>query len=270
MKFDDEIFGTPAHAALQRRSMDLFRLLADDPRYGTYGRNVLLIGDQGEDMAERMAGIARLTGAAGTHYYPSEKSEALCAVLAEMGQTAGRWELCTGGRHAYDLSRAIIAEIPLPDDLKVVRLSADAPAELVRGVAELSMACGVMPVPGRNMRGLVNPGICLAAVDREGVPVATGSSYRYTHPDSDFRDYAFWGALATRPDRRGEKIAMVLGSMAIVHMWENHGVRDFTTGIRADNAASFAVCAKQGVVRSDWTFVACTDPDHFKGAPMTR
>ncbi len=270
MQFDDEYFGSLAHIGLARRTRDLFPLIGRDPRFGSYGRNVLLLGDQGAETAPLMAALSRLCGGAGVHYYPSAKAEGLKAELARLGQNADIWQHCTGGEKAYKMCKAIVAGAHLPSDLRLETLSADSPSALVRATAELSMDCGVMPMPGRQMRGLENPGLCLVAVDGSGAPVATGSSYRYTRPDSAYPDWAFWGALATRPDRRGERLAKILGAHAIVHMWENHGVRGFTTGIKADNAASLAVCAKQGVAPSDWSFIACTDPEHFKGAPMTR
>ncbi len=270
MQFEDEIFGSPAHVALARRTRELWALIGNDPRFGSYGRNVVVVGDQGADMAPLMVAISRLTGNCGSHYYPAERADALMAELAGAGQETGRWLHCCGGQKAYDLCKAIVADVALPDDLRVTRLSADSPASLVRATAELSFACGVAQMPGRYMRGMAAPGICLVAVDADGDPVATGSSYRYTHPDSPYPDYAFWGALVTRPDRRGQKLAMILGARAIVHMWENHGVRSFSTGIKADNAASLAVCAKQGVVPGDWVFVANTDPELFEGGAFTR
>jgi hypothetical protein len=36
--------------------------------------------------------------------------------------------------------------------------------------------------------------------------------------------------LATREDRRGQRIALLLGAQAIIHMWEQHGARGFMTG----------------------------------------
>lgn len=270
MQSDDEFFGSPVHVALARRTRDLWALIGDDPRFGTYGRNVVVVGDQGEDMAALMASVSRLTGNCGAHYFPAERTDILMAALADRGQEPDCWAHCSGGQGAYDLCREIVVDVPLPGDLRVIHLSPDSPAALVRATAELSFACGVTQMPGRYLRGLATPGICLAAVDADGAPVATGSSYRYTHPDSPYPDHAFWGALATRPDRRGERLAMILGAMAIVHMWENHGVRGFSTGIKADNAASMAVCAKQGVVPGDWAFVGCTDPQLFKGGAFTR
>ena len=270
MKFDDEYFGSEAQNALMRRGRDLYELVRADPRIAFHGRSIILLGDRGAETAPLMARIARLCGASAIHFYPSEKTEALKAELTGLGQNAAHWELCTGGREAYERCKAMVANWPLPADLRLERLSADSSAELVRATAELSVDCGVMPMPGRQMRGLANPGVCLVAVDASGAPVATGSSYRYTHPDSDYSEYAFWGVLATRPDRRGQKLAMILGANAIVRMWEEFGMRGFTTGIKVDNPASLAVCARQGVRPSGHKFVACTNPEHFGNQSITR
>lgn len=270
MQFDDGYFGTPAHIGLARRTRDLWLLLRGDLRFGTCGRNIVVVGDQGADMAALMAAISRLTGNCGAHYYPMQRVDTLKAELADAGQTPDHWQHCTGRQQAYDLCKSIVAKEPLPGDLRLERLGPDSPAALVRATAELSFECGVTQMPGRNMRGIAAPGICLVALDGDGGAVATAGSYRYTHPDSAYRDWAFWGALATRPDRRGEKLAMILGAHAIVHMWEAHGVRGFSTGIKQDNAASLAVCSKQGVVPGDWAFVTRTDPGLFKSDAFTR
>ena len=47
-------------------------------------------------------------------------------------------------------------------------IDAGTPRQLVAEVAELSHSCGVMPVPGAMMRCLVQTGVCLVAIDREG------------------------------------------------------------------------------------------------------
>ena len=72
--------------------------------------------------------------------------------------------------------------------------------------------------------------------------------------------------LATRADRRGEKIGLVLGAQAIVHMWERHGARGFMTGVRAENASSQALCAKLGVGPTDWIYAHCIDRGVFGGS----
>jgi hypothetical protein len=76
--------------------------------------------------------------------------------------------------------------------------------------------------------------------------------------------------LATRQDRRGEKIALLLGAQAIIHMWERHGARGFMTGVRADNASSQALCNKLGVVASDWIMASCMDREVFTGKSVTK
>jgi hypothetical protein len=90
------------------------------------------------------------------------------------------------------------------------------------------------------------------------------------HPSSPRARDAFWGMLATRDDRRGERIALLLGAQAIIHMWERHGARGFMTGVRADNAPSQALCNKLGVRATDWIYASCTDKEMFGGASITK
>ncbi len=270
LKYENEFFGTQPHVLMMKRSRDLWLLLKDNPIYSNYGRMLSIVGSQGGDDAERLAALVRLTGAGSFHYYPADKSDALVAKLNDMGLSAGRWEKQWGGEDAYKAAKTIIANASLPSDLKVVRLSKDTPATLVRETAQLSMDCGVMPTPGFSMRGITYKGICLAAVDETGRPVATASSYKNMHPESAFANDGFWGALATHPDRRGEKIIGVLGAMALAHMWEEHGVRGFFTAVKKGNDGSMAVCAKQAVLPTEWTAVAATDPNHFGDTALTK
>ena len=86
------------------------------------------------------------------------------------------------------------------------------------------------------------------------------------HPASRRATDVFWGMLATREDRRGQRIALLLGAQAIVHMWEKHGARGFMTGVRADNASSQALCNKLGVGATEWIYASCMDREQFAGA----
>jgi hypothetical protein len=81
---------------------------------------------------------------------------------------------------------------------------------------------------------------------------------------------AFWGMLATRQDRRGERIALLLGAKAIAHMWERHGARGFITGVRANNASSQALCIKLGVTSTNWIYAECMDKELFGAASLTK
>jgi|GEM_PF-756210 len=269
-KYTDEFFGTEPHIVMMQRSRDLWSMVRDNPIYSNYGRMLSVVGSQGAGDAHLLAALVRLTGAGSFHYYPADKADDLIAELSDLGLSAGRWEKQWGGSDAYAAAQDMIANAALPADIRVVQLSADSPPELVRATAELSMDCGVMPTLGQSMRGMTFKGICLAAVDATGRPVATASSYKNMHPNSPYADHGFWGALATHPDRRGEKIIGVLGAMALAHMWELHGVRGFFTAVKKGNTGSMAVCAKQAVLPTEWVAIAATDPNHFGQTALTK
>ncbi len=120
--FENEFFGTEPHVTMMQRSRDLWALLCDNPIYSNYGRMLSIVGSQGDDDAERLASLVRLTGAASFHYYPADKADALVAELTSMGLSAGRWEKQWGGEDAYKAAKAIIKNLNLPSDIKVVRL----------------------------------------------------------------------------------------------------------------------------------------------------
>jgi hypothetical protein len=266
---DDEYFGSPDRIALSRRSADLWSLLRDNPRYAYYGRLVAL-SDPGPDAADILYAMAKLQGAAVSYFYPANTATGLFAELEERGLATDRHEHFRGGEAALAASRRAREDFALPVDLGVSAIDASTPRELVREVAELCQSCDVMPVPGSIMRGQARDGICLVATDRNGRPVATASSYMIHHPSSPRAKDAFWGMLATRKDRRGERIALLLGAQAIVHMWEHHGARGFMTGVRADNASSQALCNKLGVSATDWIYASCIDREMFGGSSVTK
>jgi hypothetical protein len=265
----DEYFGSPDRIALARRSASLWRLLRDDPRYAYYGRLVAL-SDPAGDAADVLSAMARLQGAAVSYFYPVNAAASLFAQLADRGLATDRHELFWGGEAALAASRRAQTDLALPADLRISAIGPDTPGGLVRHVAELCQSCDVMPVPGSIMRGQGREGICLVATDRDGRPVATASSYMIHHPSSPRAKDAFWGMLATREDRRGEKIGVLLGAQAIIHMWERHGARGFMTGVRADNLSSQALCRKLGVTASDWIYASCIDKEMFAGPSVTK
>lgn len=269
MSTSDEYFGSPGKVALMRRSGQLWRLLRNDPRFAYYGR-LVASSEHGDDVADMLAALAGLQGASCCYFFPKTGAERLFAELRARGLTTDRYEHFRGGDEALVASRGALADHALPDDLTISTLDAETPRQLVADVAALSLACDVMPVPGPFMRGQVIPGLCLAAIDRDGRVVATASSYLLHHPASRHATDAFWGMLATRDDRRGEKIALLLGARAIVHMWETHGARGFMTGVRADNRSSQALCNRLGVHDTDWIYASCIDEGMLGSASITR
>lgn len=268
--FQDEFFASDIHNATARKCRDLMSILSDNPIYASNQRIIALAGDQEGQTAPLIGNLARLTGAGGAVFYPKEKIDELCDDLSQMGLMPDQWDQCGGGEDVYLKAKQLLLDVPLPPDLTVVKLSKQSARDFVQAVAEMSMDCGVTPLPGAAMRGQGIQGLILAATDSTGEPVAASGSFLTFHPDNVRHTKAFWGMLATREDRRGEKIALVLGAMAVIDMWENKGARGFFTGIRSDNAVSKAVCAKMGVVETEYCLVVGADPAHFGDTPMTK
>ncbi len=264
-----EYFGSAEQISLMQRGQKLWQLMKDNPAYSFYGRMVSLC-DPKDDAVYKMLSLASLQGAASCQYYPIDQADKFCSELKAHGMNASRYEQCRGEKPALDISRKVLSEHQLPDDLSVVVLDQRSSTKLVSEVAKVSLACGVMPVPGSAMRGISREGVCLAAVDCAGKVVATASSYLSNHPNSTRAKDAFWGMLATDEARRGERIGLILGAQSIVWMWENLGACSFNTGITADNASSMALCGKLGVVPSQWTFIACIDPEAMGSGSVTR
>jgi hypothetical protein len=266
---NDEYFGSPDRISLVKRSASLWRLLRENPRYAYYGRLVAL-SDPGPDTVDILSATARLQGAAIVYFYPAAAAQSLFVQLEDKGLATDRHEHFWGGDAALVASRRAQEDLALPADLKISAIDASTPREFVRDVAELCQSCDVMPVPGSIMRGQVLKGICLVATDQDARPVATASSYMIHHPSSPRAKDAFWGMLATRKDRRGEKIALYLGAKAIIHMWDLHGARGFMTGVRADNLSSQALCNRLGVTATDWIIASCIDKAMFAGSAITK
>ena len=269
MSDEDEFFGTPGKIALMKRSRNLWLLLQDNPRFAYYGRAVAL-SEPGQDTAEILSALAKLQGAAVCYFYPASAAAGLYAELLAHGLSTDRHEHFRGDRAALEKSLRIQERFALPEDLTVTVIDANTPRSMVSDVASLLQSCDVMPVPGSVMRGQRQKGVCLVAVDRNGRPVATASSYAPHHPSSSHATDVFWGMLATREDRRGERIALLLGAQAIVHMWEHHGARGFMTGVRADNPSSRALCEKLGVGATEWIYASCMDKELFGDAFVTK
>ena len=266
---DDEFFGAPDRISLSRRSASLWSLLRDNPRYAYYGRLVGL-SDPGPDTADILFAMAKLQGAAVCYFYPADTADSLFAELQARGLTTDRHEHFWGGEAALEASHEALQHFSLPPDLRVSIIDVRTPRDLLAEVGELCQSCDVMPVPGSIMRGQVRNGVCLVATDQDGRPVATASSYMLHHPSSPRAKDAFWGMLATREDRRGQRIALLLGAQAIIHMWEHHGARGFMTGVRSNNASSGALCDKLGVRPTEWIYASCMDKELFGGTSVTK
>lgn len=266
---DKELFGSAAQISMMERGRALWALVCNDPAYSFFGRAVSLCGPT-DDAFDRIAALARLQGGTACHYFPKSELPAMTRELEEVGLKVNHYNHMHGGDAAYAASKAVLAESTLPDDISLGVVDMATPGEIVKEIADVSLACGVMPVPGDAMRGHVRDGLCIAALDGAGRVAATASSYMNNHPEGERATDAFWGMLATREDRRGQRLGLYLGALAIVQMWESHGARGFNTGVTDGNDQSLALCKKLGVMPSDWVFLACTDPEMFAADTFTK
>jgi hypothetical protein len=256
---------------MARRGADLFALVGTDPRFAWYGRNVTLV-DFTLDELDTFEALVRLQGATAGYRVRREDEDRFRADLEARGLRADVFGFSLSPDHtSVEKARSVLQSFGLPDDLEVSDIGPDSPDEDIEAFAEISLLADVMPPPDIVLRGQARRGVALVARERgSGRPVGCAASFANFHPDSVMADTCFWGMLATHPDRRGEKIALVLGAQAMVAMHERTGIAKFSTGIRDDNIPSTRLCEKLGVVRSDYLILIGMDPDAFKDARITK
>lgn len=269
MEFANEVFGSADKVALMRRGAAIWKLVGANPRFSFYGRLVELCEPE-DDTASILKALATVQGAGVAHFFPKSAVADLFRSFEEDGFQTDRHEHYYGGKRAYDASRDALAKHALPSDLDVIRLDARTSVETVRKVAQLCQDCDVMPIPGAFMRGVAKRGVCIAATDSAGDVVGCVSSIFPHNSDSLHAEDVFWGAMAIREDRRGQKIGLILGALAIVHMWEIEGARGFMTGVRKDNDPSQSICTALGVADSDWVYAQCINPRLLGGGSVTK
>ena len=269
MKFDDEYFGDPERIALAKRSASLWKLLKEDPRFAFQGR-IVVLSEPSDDMVEIMVDLAKLQGGSVCNYFPEQDAERTISELEDRGLRVVEHVHLRGDQTCLDASHAALATYALPEDISVIAIDETTSSEFVGEVAEMSESCGVMPAPGWVMRGNGPAGILLVAKNALGEPVACAGSFM-CHPKGSSRATdAFWGMLATRPDRRGQRIAFLLGAKAIIHMWDAHNARGFITGVSAQNPSSMALCKKIGLSETGWCYISCIDETLFASASITK
>lgn len=266
---DAEYFGTEFQIDGMKKAAALWSLLKDDRRFAYYGRMVSVAGAQANAMTLAL-GLARLQGFASCQFFPAAGFDEAVPVIAAEGLDPSRWEQFWGRETALRASADILSEYLPPEGLEMREVGPDTPADIVAGIAALSMRCGVMPAPGHVMRGHGPRGLCLYVQAPDGTLVGTGSSYMTYHAQSTLADEAFWGMLATDDAWRGRRIAGWIGAEAIRIMHERFGAAGFSTGVKADNGSSQAMCTRLGVLPSDFIYMAISDPAVLGSAPLTR
>lgn len=265
----EEYFGSPDQQALQRRALAMHRLLRDDPRFHCHGRSVGVSRSE-DDGPALQAALTRLQGACACEAVPGEALAAHVAALEDQGLKTDQFEEWTGGGGVFDAARAVLAARSLPEDLEIVTVGSDTAAGDMQALADLTASCGVLLPMGAFMRGEAAPAICLYARDAEGRPVASAAAVMQFHRNHPRGSEAWWGMLATRDDRRGEGIALMLGAAALIAARERLGCAGVFTGIRAGNAPSAALCGKLGLAHEGRFAVIAIDPGMFGAERMTK
>jgi len=266
----DEVFGTEPQQTLLRRGRAFHDLTRDDTRYTYYGRTVGLASPQDGDMDE----LHNLTVLQGNSHYANVNDAALPALrdtAVARGLSVAQYACWTGGAEALSAARATLDRHRLPKGLTAVTITPATPAETVLKLAQVALACGVLPPSGAVLRGLIKPGTAIVAVDDRGQPAACAAAAGFLHPDHpDGGTTCWWGMLATRPERRGQRLALILGAMAMLDMHARHGFTDFFTGVEPGNTPSEAICARMGLAPNGTSVLGVADPRQLPGGRMTR
>jgi hypothetical protein len=266
----DEVFGTEPQQALLRRARAFHDLTRHDTRYTYYGRTVGLASPQDGDIDE----IHALTALQGNSHYAKVPDDALPGLrdaAIGRGLSVARYARWTGGAEARDAARAVLDRHRLPKGLAPVILAPESPPETVLKLAQVALACGVLPPSGAVLRGLIRPAVAIVALDERGQPAACAAAAGFLHPDHpDAATTCWWGMLATRPERRGQRLALILGAMAMLEMQARHGFTQVFTGVEPGNAPSEAICTRLGLARDGTSVLAVADPRQVPGGRMTR
>lgn len=76
--------------------------------------------------------------------------------------------------------------------------------------------------------------------------------------------------LATTKERRGQRLARILGAKVLLEMRERFGLKGFFTGVWQGNAVSEAVYRKLGLKPDGTSVVPVVDLNAMPGGKRTR
>lgn len=265
----EEYFGTTEQQALLRRGRAMFELLRDDPRYTYYGRTVGLADPDGGTV-EILEALAQLQGNSNCAILPNPDLPHWREQVEARGLKSVHYARWSGGAAAMQKATETLDQHKLPQDLSIVRIGANTKPEVLAGLAELSRTCGVLPPAGAALRGTGIRGLALLAIDAEGKSVSCAAAASYLHVDHPLSRQCWWGMLATHPERRGQRLALILGAMAMLEARYLLGFDEIFTGVEPGNAASEAVCAKLGLAPEEHSVLGVADPQLVPGGRMTK
>ncbi len=267
---NDEFFGSDAQQALLRRGRDMFAITDNDVRMTYYGRTVGVA-----DLTPQAHGIvASLAGFQGASHYghvPDGDVADLRQALEKKGQNTTHYARWISTDSAFQKAEQILIDHALPSDVTAITLGPDSPATGLQKLADVALACDVLPPSGAVLRGIARSARFIVAVDSNQAPVSCAGTSAICHPDHPlFGRQAWWGMLATADHRRGEKLALILGAMAMLDMRSHLGFQSFFTGVVPGNAPSEAVCRKLGLAPNGTSVVTVVDPVALPGGRLTK
>lgn len=251
-------------------SLGLAVLLGQDRRYSYYGRTVGLVGPEDGDI-DQLAALAIVQGNAAYGDVPLNQVDGIKASLLARSLVPMHYDKWQGSHAAITAARQVVATLSLPEDVTMLRLDASTADGQLASLAEMALGCGVLPLCGEVLRGLLRPAVCLVAIDRASKVVSCAASSAYAHEDHPKHGrQAWWGMLATDPMRRGQRLSLVLGAHALLEMETRFGFGDFMTGVEPGNAPSESICARMGLSRGNSAIIGCADPRALASGRMTK
>lgn len=266
---EDSFFGTDAQQSLLRRGRALYDLLQNDLNMSYYGRTVGLLrpAPGSFDTLERLIAIQ---GSSTFSDLTQEEASTLAPELTARGYALTRYDAWEGDGDALTAARRILDTHTLPDDIRVVSLNGNSPEADLAALAGIALSCSVLPIAGSVLRGQTRPGVGLVALDANGRAVCCAAAAGFAHPDNSQRGWqCWWGMLATDPDRRGQKLALILGAMAMQQMHQRFGFTSFMTGVQPGNAPSEAVCRASGLQDRGRVILTAVDAAALPGGKLT-
>lgn len=266
---DDIIYGSPQQVAVVRRANALYRLVGHDPRFTFQGRTVSCLGDS-LDAADLVIDLCRLQGYSSAQFVPRDQAGFFLEAYKRAGLSPVEWEQYWGHDTALTASAAFMKEFQIPRGLTLREVTPDTPDDRIHAICRMSQTAGVLPAPGSALRGYGPRGIILYAETEAGDIASVGGGFMAYHPDSAWPNEAFWGMLATAQDWRGKRLACWVGAAAILALADRFGARGFSSGVKADNPSSQAMCSRLGVVRSNRVYAGASDPDLMGSGSVTR
>lgn len=265
-----DYFGSDAQIALLRRGRAAYDLYGQDQTLFYYGRTVGLVAP-GPQAMDRLAGLITLQGNSSLLNVAQADVAELTREALQRGLTTTRYMRWISAENALQAARALLRDHPLPPDLSVHYIDAKTPDETLAELASVALACGVLPPSGAVLRGICKPGLGIVALDRTGRGVACAGAASILHPDHpDGRRQCWWGMLATLPERRGERLALILGAMALLACHERYGYTEILTGVEPGNTLSEKLCARLGLYADGNSVMTIADPAQLPGGRMTK